>query len=311
LDQSGCFEKLSLSSQLHGAIRTLLKRAKIVIISGLSGSGKSTAIKALEDVGFFCVDNLPVVLLPKFLELRADSDSEISKLALVMDVREKDFVSTYSDVLDRLRRQGYRFEILFLEASEEILLRRYSETRMHHPLARGRGLPEAIHDEREQLEELKGIADKVIDTSHYNVHELKAIILGHVLKAIETGHVEIHVLSFGYKYGIPHDADLVIDVRFLPNPYFVPELKGLDGMAPEVQAFVKRWDETQIFLKKYLDLLDYLIPLYEKEGKSYLTVAVGCTGGRHRSVVIADEIFEYVNKKTDHITLVHRDIALS
>ncbi len=289
----------------------MLKRGKIVIISGLSGSGKSTAIKALEDVGFFCVDNLPVVLLPKFLELRTGSDSEISKLALVMDIREKDFVSTYSDVLDRLGKQGYRFEILFLEASEEMLLRRYSETRMHHPLAKGGSLLEAIHNEREQLEGLKGIADKVIDTSHYNVHELKAVILGHVVKAIQTGHVEVHLLSFGYKYGIPHDADLVIDVRFLPNPYFVPELKALDGTSPKVQTFVKRWDETQIFLKKYLDLLDYLIPLYEKEGKSYLTVAVGCTGGRHRSVVIADEIFEYLNKKTDHVSLVHRDIELS
>jgi UPF0042 nucleotide-binding protein len=288
-----------------------LKRGKIVIISGLSGSGKSTAIKALEDVGFFCVDNLPVVLLPKFLELRTGSDSEISKLALVMDIREKDFISTYSDVLDRLGKQGYRFEILFLEASEEMLLRRYSETRMQHPLAKGGSLLEAIHNEREQLEGLKGIADKVIDTSHYNVHELKAVILGHVLKAIQTGHVEVNLLSFGYKYGIPHDADLVIDVRFLPNPYFIPELKALDGMSPKVQTFVKRWDETQTFLKKYLDLLDYLIPLYEKEGKSYLTVAVGCTGGRHRSVVIADEIFEYLNKKTDHISLVHRDIELS
>jgi UPF0042 nucleotide-binding protein len=288
-----------------------LKQEKIVIITGLSGSGKSTAIKALEDVGFFCVDNLPVVLLPKFLELRTESDSEISKLALVMDVREKDFVSTYSDVLDGLREQGYRFEILFLEASEEILLRRYSETRMHHPLAKGRSLVEAIHDERKQLEGLKVIAGKVVDSSHYNVHELKAVVLGHVLKAIQTGQLEVHVLSFGYKYGIPYEADLVIDVRFLPNPYFVPELKRLDGMSHEVQTFVKRWDETQLFLKKYLDLLDYLIPLYEKEGKSYLNVAVGCTGGRHRSVVIADEIFQHLKKNTDNIKLVHRDIELS
>ncbi len=288
----------------------MLKRGKIVIISGLSGSGKSTAIKALEGVGFFCVDNMPVALLPKFLELRTGSDSEISKLALVMDIREKNFVSTYSDVLDRLGKQGYRFEILFLEASEEMLLRRYSETRMQHPLSNGGGLLEAIHNEREQLAGLKGIADKVIDTSHYNVHELKAVILGHVLKAIQTGQVDVHILSFGYKYGIPHDADLVIDVRFLPNPYFVPELKELDGLAPEVREFVKGWDETQVFLKKYLGLLDYLIPLYENEGKAYLTVAVGCTGGRHRSVVIAGEIFQYLNKKTDKINLVHRDVEL-
>jgi UPF0042 nucleotide-binding protein len=288
-----------------------LKPGRIIIISGLSGSGKSTAIKALEDVGFFCVDNLPVALLPKFLELRTGSNSEISKLALVMDIREKGFLSTYSDILDGLSRQGHQFEILFLEASEEILLRRYSQTRMQHPLARGKSLLEAIQDEREQLKGLKRIADKVIDTSHYNVHELKAVILGHVLKVVHTGHLEIHVLSFGYKYGIPYDADLVIDVRFLPNPYFVPELSGLDGTAPTVQAFVKKWDETDIFLKKYLDLLDYLIPLYEKEGKSYLTIAVGCTGGRHRSIVIADGIYQHLKKKIDRINLVHRDIELA
>jgi len=295
----------------RGGTVGIFKRTKVVIISGLSGSGKSTTIKALEAVGFFCVDNMPVLLLPKFLELRMESDSEISKLALVMDVREKDFVSSYSKVLDALGHQGYRFQILFLEASEEILLRRYSQTRMQHPLGRGKTLPEAIRHEREQLKGLKQIADTVIDTSHYNVHELKAVVLGHVLKAVQTGHIELHVLSFGYKYGIPHDADLIIDVRFLPNPYFMPELRGFDGMAPDVQAFVKKWPETQIFLKKYLDLLDYLIPLYEKEGKSYLTVGVGCTGGRHRSVVIAGEIVQSLKKRADHINLVHRDIALS
>lgn len=288
-----------------------MKKRKIIIISGLSGSGKSTAIKALEDVGYFCVDNLPVALLPKFLELRTGSNSEISKLALVMDIREKGFLSTYSEILDGLSKQGHRFEILFLEASEEILLRRYSQTRMQHPLARGKSLLEAIRDEREQLKGLERIADKVIDTSHYNVHELKTVILGHVLKVVHTGHVEIHVLSFGFKYGIPYDADLVIDVRFLPNPYFVPELSGLDGMAPVVQAFVKKCDETHIFLKKYFDLLDYLLPLYEKEGKSYLTIAVGCTGGRHRSIVIADAIYQHLKKKIDRISLVHRDIELA
>lgn len=288
-----------------------MKQGRIIIISGLSGSGKSTAIKALEDVGYFCVDNLPVVLLPKFLELRTGSNSEISKIALVMDIREKGFLATYSDILDGLSKQGHRFEILFLEASEEILLRRYSQTRMQHPLAKGKSLLEAIREEREQLKGLERIANKVIDTSHYNVHELKTVILSHVLKVVHTGHVEIHVLSFGFKYGIPHDADLVIDVRFLPNPYFVPELSGLDGTAPVVQAFVKKWDETNIFLKKYFDLLDYLLPLYEKEGKSYLTIAVGCTGGRHRSIVIADAIYQHLKKKIDRVNLVHRDIELA
>jgi UPF0042 nucleotide-binding protein len=288
----------------------LLPRTKVVIITGLSGSGKSTAIKALEDIGFFCVDNLPVLLLPKFLELRAESNSEISKLALVMDIRERDFVSSYAEILEALGEQGYQFEILFLEASDESLLRRYSETRMQHPLGKGQRLPEAIRNELEQLEGLKQIADKVIDTSHYNVHELKAVIVGHVLKAVQTGHLEVQVLSFGFKYGTPHDADLIIDVRFLPNPYFVSELKSLPGTASEVRHFVERGEKTRVFLEKYLDLLDYLIPLYEKEGKSYLTVAVGCTGGRHRSVVIAAKIYEHLKEKFGHTTVMHRDIEL-
>ena len=285
-----------------------MQDGKIVIISGLSGSGKSTAIKALEDIGFFCVDNLPVVLLPKFLELRRGIEAEFSKIALVMDIREKEFISNYSDVLDSLSSQGYRFEILFLEASEETLLRRYSQTRMHHPLGKGQSLVDAIREEKEQLEGLKNAAHKVIDTSHYNVHELKAVILSHARKAIQTSRLEVHVLSFGFKYGLPHDADLVIDVRFLPNPYFVPELRGLDGTAAEVAVFVKQWDETHLFLKKYLDLLDYLIPLYEKEGKSYLTVAVGCTGGRHRSVVVGQKIHDHLKKNVEHVKLDHRDI---
>lgn len=283
---------------------------QIIIVTGLSGSGKSTAIKALEDIGFFCVDNLPVVLLARFLELRVGQSSEISKLALVMDIREKGFVSTYADVLDDLRGKGYSFEILFLEASEEVLLRRFTQTRRLHPLADKKSLPERIRAEREQLEDLRGIADKVIDTSHYNVHELKGLISRHVVKEIHTGQVEVHVLSFGFKYGIPYEADLVVDVRFLPNPYFVPELADLDGTSAQVEAFVKKWDTTGVFLKKYLELLDFLIPLYEKEGKSYLTIAVGCTGGRHRSVVMAQEICRHLEKKVDGVNLTHRDIEL-
>lgn len=287
-----------------------MKEGKIIIISGLSGSGKSTAVKALEDVGFFCVDNLPVALLPKFLELRTGSMSEFSKIALVMDVREKKFISTYGDVLESLGKQGYQFEILYLEASEETLLRRYSETRMLHPLGKERSLVDAIREERAQLRGLKEIADRVIDTTHYNVHQLKALILTYAEKGAQRGRPAVHILSFGFKYGLPHDADLVVDVRFLPNPYFIPELRPLDGTASEVQAFVKKWEETQVFLTKYIDLLDYLLPLYEKEGKSYVTVAVGCTGGRHRSIVIAREIYGHLKEKRDHVKLVHRDIEL-
>jgi UPF0042 nucleotide-binding protein len=288
-----------------------LEQQKIIIITGLSGSGKSTAIKALEDVGFFCVDNLPVVLLPKFLEIRVGQPSEISELALVMDIREAEFVSSYADVLDNLRNEGYQFEILFLEASEEELLRRYSQTRRHHPLAGETNLLEGIRAEREQLKGLRGFADKVFDTSHYNVHDLKAMVVRHAVKEIHTGQVELHILSFGFKHGIPLEADLVVDVRFLPNPYFIPELKELDGTSRQVEAFVKKWDETRTFLTKYLNLLDFLTPLFEKEGKSYLTIAIGCTGGRHRSVVVAREIFQYLKKKLDRIHLTHRDIELT
>lgn len=287
-----------------------MKDTKIIIITGLSGSGKTTAINALEDAGFFCIDNLPVVVLPKFLELRAETSSEITKLALVMDLREKEFLQRYNDIFAKLRQEGYLFEILFLEASTEVLLRRYSQTRRKHPLSEDKSLLEGIETEREELKELREIADHIIDTSNYNVHELKEIVLNHVLKAIPTKRMNMYVLSFGYKYGIPHDADLVIDVRFLPNPYFVQELRNLDGTSPQVKRYMDKWKATHIFVEKYLDLLHYLIPLYEKEGKSSLTIAVGCTAGRHRSVSIAKDIFQELKKTRDLITLTHRDIEL-
>ncbi|RLB29662.1 MAG: RNase adapter RapZ [Deltaproteobacteria bacterium] len=283
---------------------------KIIIITGLSGSGNSTAIDALEDAGFFCMDNLPVILLPKFLELRVVTGSEITKLALVMDLRERDFLQRYPEIFKDLKEQGYLFEILFLEASTEILLRRYSQTRRKHPLSEEMNLLKGIQTEREELKGLREIADLIIDTSNYNVHELKEIILNHVLKTVPGKRMKIYILSFGYKYGIPHDADLVIDVRFLPNPYFVQELKNLDGTYPQVKEYMDRWKETHSFLKKYLDLLNYLVPLYEKEGKSSLTIAVGCTAGTHRSVSIAGTIFIELKKTTNFITLTHRDIEL-
>ena len=287
-----------------------MKNKKIIIITGLSGSGKSTAIDALEDAGFFCIDNLPVILLPKFLEFRAETGSEITKLALVMDLREEEFIQRYPDIFTKLRQEGYLFEILFLEASTEVLLRRYSQTRRKHPLSEAKNLLEGIQAERKELKDLREIADLIIDTSNYNVHELKEIILNHVLKAVPAKRMKLYLLSFGFKYGIPHDADLVIDVRFLPNPHFVQELKNLDGTSPKVKEFMDRWKETHIFLEKYLDLLNYLIPHYEKEGKSSLTIAVGCTAGTHRSVSIADAIYRELKKTTNLITLNHRDIEL-
>jgi UPF0042 nucleotide-binding protein len=285
-----------------------VRHVKITIITGLSGSGKTTAINALEDAGFFCIDNMPVILLPKFLEFKAETNSEITKLAL--DLREKEFLQRYPDIFQHLRNEGCRFEILFLEASTDVLLRRYSQTRRKHPLSERNSLPEGIQAEREALKELRDLADLVIDTSNYNVHELKEIVLNHVLKAIPEKRMRIYILTFGYKYGIPHDADIIIDVRCLPNPYFVQELKDLDGTSPKVKEYMNRWKETHAFLKKYLDLLLFLIPLYEKEGKSSLTIAIGCTAGRHRSVSVADSIYKKLKKMKNIITLTHRDIGL-
>ncbi len=280
----------------------------IFIITGLSGSGKSTVMAALEDAGFYCVDNMPVDLLPKFLELPIERDSEITGIALVMDLREKGFLSRYEDVFRQLKQKGYRFSILFLEAEEEILVRRYSATRRQHPLSAGRNLLEGIRAEKQQLQGLRSVADRIIDTSSFNVHELKSAILDIARKSKKLVPMRINVVSFGFKYGIPHDADLIMDVRFLANPYFIPELKDLDGEAQPIKDFVLKREQTQAFLKKYLDLLDYLIPLYEKEGKAYLTIAIGCTGGRHRSVTIAGHIFEHVRALGKTVGLNHRDI---
>jgi len=287
-----------------------VKKLKIIIITGLSGSGKSTAISAFEDAGFYCVDNMPVALLPKFLELPIESNSEITGLAFVMDLREKSFLYRYSLVFDSLKKKGYQFKILFLEADEETLLKRYSQTRRHHPLSQDKSLLEGIRIEQEQLKELKIIADKIIDTSRYTVHDLKSVINNIAQQSKNFAPMSINILSFGFKYGTPHDASLIMDVRFLSNPYFVPELKDFNGKSQEVKNYVLNNDKARRFLKKYLGLLDYLIPLYEKEGKAYLTIAVGCTGGRHRSVTIAEALFEHIKKPERQIIVTHRDIDL-
>ena len=286
-----------------------MKQLIIIIITGLSGSGKSTAMAAFEDAGFYCVDNMPVALLPKFLELPIESDTGIAGIALAMDLREKGFLSEYSAVFESLKKEGYAFEILFLEAEEDILVQRYSATRRQHPISQqGKSLVEGIRAEKKQLADLRAVSDKIIDTSNFTVHELKASILEIARKSKIKVSMRIQVVSFGFKYGIPHDADLIIDVRFLVNPYFVSRLKHLDGNNTKIKKFVLNHPETQVFLNKYLELIDYLIPLYEKEGKAYLTIGVGCTGGRHRSVTIAGAIFDHVRKTKDQIEIVHRDI---
>ena len=288
---------------------TKLKNLKLIIITGLSGSGKSTAITAFEDAEFYCVDNMPVDLLPKFMELPIEEHaSEVAGLAFVMDLREKGFLAKYSSVFESIRQKGYNFEILFLEADEKILLQRYSQTRRHHPLSQNKSLLDGIKTEKKQLKDLRKKADRLINTSQYNIHELKSVIFDIAQKNKKLSLMKINIQSFGFKYGIPHGADLIIDVRFLANPYFVPELKDLDGEAEEVRNFVLNNKETSIFLEKYLDLLDYLIPLYEKEGKAYLSIAIGCTGGRHRSVTIARNIYEHIDKQGKQVGITHRDI---
>lgn len=282
---------------------------KIFIITGRSGSGKSTAIAAFEDAGFYCVDNMPVVLLPNFLALPFENTSELSGYAFVMDLREQGFLSQYSQVFDSLEGKGFIIEIIFLEADENVLLQRYSQTRRNHPLSDGKDLLEGVRAENKFLVRLREDAHRIIDTTHYTVHELKSVVFNIVKENAAIAPIKINILSFGYKYGIPHHADLIMDVRFLPNPYFDPDLRPLDGESPQVKAFLAEHTETKIFLTKYLDLLDYLIPLYEKEGKTYLTIGVGCTGGRHRSVFVASEIFSHVTQNGRDVNVSHQDIV--
>jgi UPF0042 nucleotide-binding protein len=287
-----------------------VKELIIFIITGLSGSGKSSAIDALEDVEFYCVDNMPVALLPKFVELPIESNSEIAGLAFVMDLREKSFLTSYPLIFETLKEKGYQFKILFLEADEDTLVKRYSQTRRHHPLAQGKSLLEGIRIEKERLKNLKSAADEIIDTSRYNIHELKSVIQNIAQQSKDSAPMSINILSFGFKYGVPHDASLIMDVRFMLNPHFIPKLKALDGKDEKVKDYVLNNDNTRIFLNKFIDLLDYLIPLYEKEGKAYLTIAVGCTGGKHRSVAVAEALFKHLNKQGSKIIITHRDIDL-
>jgi UPF0042 nucleotide-binding protein len=285
-----------------------MKNLRVVIITGLSGSGKSTALRALEDIGFFCVDNLPVILLPKFLSITTSSSPEIKQVAMVMDLRERRFLDKYQRIFTGLKEKGYKIEILFLESSDDSLLHRFSETRRIHPLSERGLVMEGILLEREKLSSLKKMADKIIDTTSVNVHQLKDIVQSHFLPSSRQKKMAINITSFGYRYGLPVDADLVFDVRFLPNPYFVENLKNYDGHNANVQDYVLHKKESKEFLKKILDLMNLLIPLYEKEGKVRLNIAMGCTGGKHRSVVMANKLDSYFSSKKYMVNLNHRDI---
>jgi UPF0042 nucleotide-binding protein len=285
-----------------------VKHLPLLIVTGLSGSGKSTAIAALEDVGFFCVDNMPIQLLPQFLQLSTPNEPETAGLAFGMDLREKGFISGYGPVLEGLRAQGFDFEVMFFEADEKVLVQRYSATRRQHPLARGRGLLAGIRSEKQLLQPLRAAADHVIDSTHLNVHELKQKVVGIVASQRALGPMQIHVISFGFKYGIPAEADILVDVRFLRNPFFVPELTDLDGEAAAVREFVLTTPEAGVFIAKYTDLIDFLLPLHAKEGKTQLNIAVGCTGGRHRSVAIARTLYDHIAARSGRVELIHRDI---
>ncbi|MBI5888247.1 MAG: RNase adapter RapZ [Deltaproteobacteria bacterium] len=280
---------------------------RLVVLSGPSGSGKSTAIKALEDSGFFCVDNMPVALLPKFMELLNQS-GETTKAAAVVDVRERKFLNEFTPVIGALKDAGYLVELVYLEAGDETLVRRFSETRRRHPLAGAESPLDGVIKERELLKEVKAHADKVVDTSGFNVHELRELIKDYFSGPAAEQKMTVTVVSFGFRFGIPTEADIIVDIRFLPNPYFVDTLKGLDGSAPEVRDYVLASHETREFLKRFGDFLTYLVPLYRKEGKSYLTIAVGCTGGRHRSVVVVDALANELQMAAVTVRIKHRDM---
>jgi len=282
---------------------------KVYIITGLSGSGKTTAIQAFEDASYYCVDNMPIELVPKFLDLPLQENPGIRGFAFVMDMRSQNFISDYSTGIWAIEALGISVEIIFLEADIDTLVKRFSKTRRQHPVTSQKSLLDKIKFEIKIMQSIKQTAHHNIDTTKYNVHELKSEIINLIRgKDKSFSLTKINIISFGFKYGLPHDADLVMDMRFLANPYFEPELKNLDGESQAVKEFVLSNKETKNFLEKYLNLLDYLIPLYKKENKAYLTLAIGCTGGRHRSVAIAVNIFEHLKQKELKPCLIHRDI---
>lgn len=284
-----------------------LRDASLVVVTGMSGSGKGSVLKAFEDIGYFCVDNLPVDLIPKFAELCRNSP-EISRAALVVDVREGEALRRFPAMFRHLQ-QEMRVVLLFLQCGDEILVRRFSETRRPHPLASGLPLRDQIAQERKTLQPIRKLADLVIDTGKFNVHELKHFISERFQSPADERSMLISCVSFGYRYGLPPDSDLVFDVRFLPNPNYIPKFKHLTGKHPSVAAYVRSFAQTQEFTRNISELLAYLIPHYIREGKSYLTIAFGCTGGRHRSVMMAETMAKNLADRGFMAKVYHRDIV--
>lgn len=284
------------------------RELELVVLSGLSGSGKSTAAHALEDLGFFVIDNLPVVLLPRLLELLPGEKAEIGALAVVVDAREGPFLEDIAHVLEALRREGLRLTVVFLDCRDEALLRRYSETRRRHPMANTGTVEDGIGRERSLLLALSQSADWVVDTSDLNPHQLRELVEQRFARGRVQEHMRVALISFGYRHGLPTQADLVFDVRFLPNPHFVPELKHTRGTDPECQRFVLASPHAQAFLDHVLGYLRAFHPLYDREGKSYLTLAIGCTGGRHRSVAMVEALAQRLPEFAGRLMVRHRDL---
>ena len=283
---------------------------KFVIVTGMSGAGKSTALKMLEDMGSFCVDNLPIALLPKFAELAHAPGSDISQVAVGVDIRNGRSLDEMASVLENLKASGVAYQILYLEASDEVLVKRYKETRRAHPLAKQGRVEDGIRLEREKLLYLKENATYILDTSQLLTRELKKALEQILVEEKNFKNLMITVLSFGFKYGIPNDCDLVFDVRFLPNPYYVDGLKYKTGNDEEVQDFVMDYEISHIFLDKLVDMLNFLIPNYILEGKNQLVIGIGCTGGKHRSVTLANKLFEALSDRSEYgVRLEHRDVS--
>jgi len=281
---------------------------RFIIITGLSGAGKSQAVKFLEDLGYFCVDNLPPALILKFAEICSQSRGSIDKIAIVTDIRGGMFFDQLQTSLDELQEEGFNYDILFLEASDETLIKRFKTSRRMHPLAVDGRIYNGIDAERMRLEEIKEKATYIIDTTNMSTGQLKQEIIHLFIEGGKTEKLIIHVISFGFKYGLPLDADLVFDVRFLPNPYYIESLKKLSGNDKKVREYVIIWPEASVFLDKLINMVDYLIPYYIKEGKTQLVIAIGCTGGRHRSVTIANYLGEALKEKEHRVIVDNRDI---
>jgi len=278
---------------------------QLVILTGLSGSGKSTVLKAFEDMGFYCVDNLPVELIPIFAELHAAGEGDFTRAALLVDAREGLQLEKLPALLRHLKKD-HPITLVFIEANEDALLRRYSETRRPHPLGKNYSVRESLAHERALMAPIRKLADVVIDTTQFNVHELRHFVNAR-FKNPDTRPMLVSIVSFGYRYGVPTDADLVFDVRFLPNPHFVPRLRPYTGKDPKVRRYIRSFPQTGEFLRRIEGLLTYLIPHYIREGKSYLTIAFGCTGGRHRSVMLAESVKKALEKRGYSAKVVHRD----